>query len=76
MQHNGQIHPDSPPPKATFFCPACGHAGRITEDLVCHGVGPHRSYACPDCGTTITSRPSTPPTHADRDGTREICHSD
>jgi hypothetical protein len=76
MQGSGQIDPDSPPPKATFFCPDCEYAGRITGDLMCHGSGTHRAYCCPACGTTLTSRPSTPPTHADRDGTRQICLSD
>jgi hypothetical protein len=45
------------PPKATLFCPDCGHQSRYDGDWMvveCRG-GTH--YRCPDCHAQITTRP-------------------
>jgi hypothetical protein len=52
-----------PPPKATLFCPDCGHEAPATGDwLVRSDPGPDRAsdadavVSCPDCGTEIATR--------------------
>ncbi|MDS0222505.1 hypothetical protein NDI54_14265 [Haloarcula sp. S1AR25-5A] len=44
------------PPKATLFCPDCGHQSRYDGDWIV--VETHRGthYRCPDCHTELTSR--------------------
>ncbi|QLH76792.1 hypothetical protein HZS55_05500 [Halosimplex rubrum] len=53
-----------PPPKATLFCPDCGHESPPTGDWVVRSAGPGSDRAsdgdavvsCPDCGTEIATR--------------------
>ena len=50
-------------PKATLFCPECGHSSRYDGDWTRARSGRTVHYLCPDCHTEITSRPaSTEPT--------------
>lgn len=42
--------------KATLFCPDCGHGSDIDGDWLVSETGGGRSYACPKCGRTVTSR--------------------
>jgi len=47
--------PDSRP-KASLFCPDCGHESPITGDwLVEQGDG-DRTYRCPECQSAISTR--------------------
>ena len=48
----------SPPPKATLHCPSCGHESAVDGDWTVRDEGDRDAYECPDCGSTITTRPS------------------
>jgi predicted RNA-binding Zn-ribbon protein involved in translation (DUF1610 family) len=45
-------------PKATLFCPDCGHESRSDGDWVRVDRAEHVHYLCPDCDTDITVRPA------------------
>jgi len=51
------------PPKATLFCPRCGHQGHVREGWATPSDGDSR-YACPVCGEIVgrrTGRTETAP---------------
>jgi ribosomal protein L37AE/L43A len=47
--------------KAVLFCPDCDHESDIEGDWNVHDEEDRRVYDCPDCGTTITTRPRATP---------------
>ena len=49
----------SPPPKATLHCLSCGHESAVGGDWTVRADGDRVAYECPDCGSTITTRPRT-----------------
>ncbi|GCF12674.1 hypothetical protein Harman_06090 [Haloarcula mannanilytica] len=46
------------PPKATLFCPDCGHQSRYDGDWITVQNRRGTHYRCPDCHTEITTRMS------------------
>ncbi|WP_336338155.1 hypothetical protein [Haloarcula brevis] len=46
------------PPKATLFCPDCGHRSRYDGDWVVVERRNGTHYRCPDCHEQITTRTS------------------
>jgi len=46
-------------PKATLFCPNCGHRSRYDGDWTRAESGDTVHYLCPDCHTEITTRPAS-----------------
>lgn len=44
------------PPKATLFCPVCGHENAPTGDWVTFERDGDAVYECPVCGTEIATR--------------------
>jgi uncharacterized protein YlaI len=46
------------PPKATLFCPECDHRSRFDGDWTVVRTARAVHYACPDCRTGITTRPT------------------
>lgn len=50
-----QTHP--PPQKVTLYCFNCGHASGLGGDWTVHNLGDRVRSDCPECGTTIDSRP-------------------
>ena len=46
------------PPKATLFCPECDHRSRVDGDWTVVRTARTVRYACPDCRTEITTRPT------------------
>jgi len=46
-------------PKATLFCPECGHSDRYDGDWTRARSGRTVHYICPDCHTEITKRPAS-----------------
>lgn len=46
-------------PKATLFCPECGHESPADGDWDVRQRGTRDQLACPQCATTVTARPST-----------------
>lgn len=70
-------HPDdSPPPKATLYCPSCGHESTTDGDWIVRVRDASVDYECPDCGTTITSRPCQEHVTVTNEGRRRYCPSD
>ena len=53
-----QTPENSPPRKATLYCPDCGHESLINGDWTVRVHDDCADYECPDCGMTIISRPS------------------
>lgn len=43
-------------PKATLFCPDCGHESVVDGDWVVRDEGSRRRYVCPACGATVERR--------------------
>lgn len=58
---NYRSHGDDPPPKATLWCPECGHESAADGDWQAHehcsGGSERRTLVCPDCGTAVVSQP-------------------
>ena len=51
--------------KATLFCWDCGHSSLVDGDWQLQPRWQSLAYVCPDCGTTLTTRPrSTEPVPA------------
>lgn len=44
--------------KAKLYCHECGHENRINGDWIIHVLIDSTTYECPECGTTINSRPN------------------
>jgi transcription elongation factor Elf1 len=44
---------DDTPPKATLFCPNCGHQGRIDGDWTVVKTDTQERLECPACETSI-----------------------
>jgi len=57
------------PPKATLFCPACGHRSRFDGDWYVEERARDTRYLCPDCDTEVLTR-TTYPTPTDRGSAR------
>jgi predicted RNA-binding Zn-ribbon protein involved in translation (DUF1610 family) len=47
-----------PTGKTTLYCPECGHKSTINGDWTVRVLVDSTTYECPDCGTTIDSRPT------------------
>jgi|GEM_PF-1059502 len=45
------------PPKSTLHCPHCQHASRYDEDWLVVETAQRVRVLCPECGTTLTTRP-------------------
>ena len=73
MLTSNQTPDDSPPRKATLYCPECGHESLINGDWRVHVHGDCADYDCPECGMTITSRPSPEPLMDINDRTPSDC---
>jgi endogenous inhibitor of DNA gyrase (YacG/DUF329 family) len=67
MSVHAPATPDrDPPPKATLFCPDCGHESPPTGDWTVRRADPRADgdrgrtgdavVSCPDCGTEIATR--------------------
>lgn len=50
--------PPCSPPKATLFCPECGHRSRYDGDWLLTETDGQRRYRCPECRATVTVRPT------------------
>jgi len=46
------------PPKATLFCPDCGHRSRVDGDWTVVETARTVHYVCPGCRTVIATRPT------------------
>lgn len=46
------------PPKATLFCPECGHRSRVDGDWNAVETVRALHLVCPDCRTEVATRPS------------------
>lgn len=47
-----------PRPKATLFCPTCGHESRVDGDWELRTVGGRETTVCPECGARLDDRPA------------------
>jgi predicted RNA-binding Zn-ribbon protein involved in translation (DUF1610 family) len=56
--------PPETPSKATLFCPDCGHRSRFDGDWNVATSARRVRYVCPDCRTTVTTRPNGGPATA------------
>ena len=66
--------PDS---KAVLFCFDCGHESSIDGDWTVERRDDREVYRCPECGTTITTRPTGRlPRAFDSNGERSCCIGD
>ena len=66
----------SPPPKATLHCPSCGHESAIDGDWTVREEDDRVAYECPDCGSTITTRPRGVTSTTDGEGSLTFGQSD
>jgi endogenous inhibitor of DNA gyrase (YacG/DUF329 family) len=66
----------SPPPKATLHCPECGHTSHVDGDWAVQDRAGVRTRTCPDCGTTIDTRPSRDVPAAASGGTPAVVSED
>lgn len=68
---------DRPPSsKAVLYCFECGHESPVEGDWIVHQSADCVSYDCPECGTTITSRPRSSIRVAECTGSRCYCSGD
>jgi hypothetical protein len=70
MSTNGSPAPDDagpPPRKSTLFCPACDHRSPLDGDWRVEAAEGGRRFVCPDCGATVTTRPTAPAGDANDD---------
>ncbi|WP_436935920.1 hypothetical protein [Halovenus marina] len=65
-----------PPDKTTLYCPNCGHASRIDGDWLVDVRANQVDYECPDCGTTVSSRPDSAAVATQPGGAMECCNAD
>lgn len=66
----------APPAKATLYCPECGHASHVDGDWTVRARDDVRTYTCPDCGTTIDTRPTRPESAPERGGLAPVVTDD
>ena len=57
MTSSGPPPESSLPRKPTLYCFSCGHESLIDGDWIVREHDACVDYECPECGTTITSRP-------------------
>ena len=48
------------PPKATLFCPECGHESEATGDWEARERRERTVLVCPSCGSDVATRGRTP----------------
>lgn len=48
--------PDPDPPKATLYCPSCGHENPVTGDWLVRERDGRTVSVCPVCHETIAAR--------------------
>ncbi|ELY57455.1 hypothetical protein [Natronolimnohabitans innermongolicus] len=68
-------NPDSRPSdrsKTRLYCYECGHESHISGDWCHRRTDDGVTYDCPDCGTTITTRPASDA--RDRPATGSRCY--
>ncbi|RQH01805.1 hypothetical protein EA472_05660 [Natrarchaeobius oligotrophus] len=68
---------DQPPPrKTTLYCFNCGHESTVDGDWEIRKYGRCADYDCPECKTTITTRPRTSDTLTAGNGVSCYCSGD
>ncbi|WP_339103542.1 hypothetical protein [Haloterrigena salinisoli] len=76
---NSTVTDTSRPPdsKALLFCFECGHESEVDGDWILEHRDDREHYRCPECGTTITARPTDEGGRAsDSSGGRSYCAGD